>query len=165
VGGTAVYDGALARIGQRLAAADRAGARDTAAWALSLAHPCLAPYYARLVFVHWGLTRLQAPAGARELADLIEAAAAANRTEKALGKRFLNDGLRDKAREVVRDSAEGRFWHDWLTTCDALGPGPRGDAGKVPERSPAPRVPRAEQVLADGLAQWAAKAPASRRRQ
>jgi hypothetical protein len=158
VGGAAVYDAVLARAGHRLAAADPAGAAETVTWALSLTHPCLAPYYARLVFVRWGLTRLQGPAGVRELAEVVDAAAAANRTEKALAKVFLGDAPRDRAKEAVRDNPEGRFWYDWLLLCENCGPrSGKSDGGRHPERFASARLPRAEQVLADGLIQWAGR--------
>jgi hypothetical protein len=158
VGGTAVYDVLLARIGQRLALGDRSGAEETVSWTLSLSYPCLAPYYARLLFIRWGLVRLRGPAGVRDLAEQVDAAAAANRVEKALGRLFVSDAARGKAREASRDSAEGRFWYDWLNTCEALGlRASQDEAGKPLERLAAAGLPRSEQILAAGLAQWAAR--------
>ena len=154
VGGTAVYDLALARIGQLLAADNLKGADDTAAWALALTYPCMAPYYARLTFVRWGLARLRRGAGNRELSEQVEAAAAANREEKTLARLFRGEAQRDKAKEAVRDHAEGKFWFDWLTATERLGGVGNKEARKSLERFGSSRLPRAEQILANGVVDW-----------
>jgi hypothetical protein len=159
VGGTAIYDLVLARIGQCLAAGDLQGADATAAWALSLTCPCMAPYYARLTFTRWGVARLQGEAGQRELGEQVEAASCANRQEKALSRLFRNETQRDKAREAVHDSLEGRFWLDWLTVADRLGSAGSKDTRRSPERFAPARLPRAEQLLAKGLVEWAGRPP------
>lgn len=162
VGGAALYDLAAARAAQRLADGDAAAAEETAAWALALTHPCLAPYYARLLFLRWGLQRLQGPAGVRQLAELVCAAGSANLAEKALSKQFLGETLRAKARNAVRGNPEGNFWMAWLDACAAAGRRPRTEpenplAGQAALRE----LPRAERLLAEGLARWNARAGAS----
>jgi hypothetical protein len=155
VGGTAVYDLTLARIGQRLAAGDLKGADDTAAWVLALPHPCLAPYYARLTFVRWGVARLQGGGGTRELGEQVDAASCANRIEKTLARLPRGDAQRDKAKEAMRDSLEGKFWFDWLTASERLANAASQDGRRTVERFAVARLPRAEQILGNGMVDWA----------
>lgn len=150
VGGTAIYDLVLLRVAHLVSAGDDVRAGETLAWALEQNHPCLAPYYARLLFVHWGLLRLHGAGASRELSEQVEAAACANRAEKVLARVYVNDSLREKAREATKDSHEGRFWFDWLATCARLGRA--RDAGAPGERAGTARLPRAEQALAAALA-------------
>jgi eukaryotic-like serine/threonine-protein kinase len=158
VGGTAVYDLAVARTGQCLAGGDLKGAAATAAWALALAYPCMAPYYARLTFCRWGVARLQGVAGQHELAEQVEAASSANRQEKALSRLFLSEAQRGKAREVVAGNTEGKFWFEWLMATERLGSAAAKDGRRGPERLTASGLPRAERVLAAGLVAWSAGA-------
>jgi len=149
VGGTAIYDLVLLRAAALLAAGNDAGALETVTWALEQNHPCLAPYYARLLFVRWGVLRLHGGGGSRELSEQVEAAACASRLEKALARLYVSEGLRAKARETVRESPDGRFWFEWLVTCERLG---RQGAEAAGERFASARLPRSEQALSAALA-------------
>jgi serine/threonine-protein kinase len=157
VGGTALYDLALGRIGQRLAVGDLKGAEETAAWALGLSSPCLAPYYARLVFARWGIARLQGGAGNRELGETVEAASCASRVEKAVARCFRGETQRDKAKDAVRGRPEGEFWLDWLLTIERLAGTDDKLSQTSGEHAARSRLPRAEEILASGLARWAAR--------
>ncbi|NLF17421.1 MAG: serine/threonine protein kinase [Lentisphaerae bacterium] len=149
VGGTALFDLLALRVACLLSAGADGDAFAAVEWSLEQRHPCLSPYYARLLFLRWGLLRLHGAGGRSELADRLDAAACANRTEKALGRVFVSDAQRDRARDASRSDPEAQFWFHWLVTCDRLG---RKDGSRAPGDGPLERrLPGAERALAEVL--------------